>query len=84
MKDTYTLTVDLLADSIADAVAIDVENRVHYVELSRFNSDLPSDEKERALVLKSLVNAVKRNIASADVYLTKDEDGADILYVEEL
>ena len=85
MKEGYTLTVDLLADSISEAVGLDVEHREHYVELSRFASDMPTNSKEKEQFLNSLVNAVKRSIiTNSDVYLTKDENGADILYVEEL
>lgn len=85
MQEGYTLTVDLLADAIAEAVGLDVEHREHYVELSRFANDMPTNPSEKERFLNSLVNAVKRSIiTNSDVYLTKDENDQDIIYIKEL
>lgn len=83
MQEEYTTVVDLLADTIAEVISLDIENRSHCVELSRFNSDLPTNKEERASVLNALKNAVKREVGDADVYITVI-DGEEFLFIEEL
>lgn len=78
MKE-FSLTVDVIADAISDAVAFDIKHKEHYIDLSVYENDLPSTEPERSKMLKSLINAVRRNIVEADIYLIDST-----LYIKEL
>ena len=80
MNEEYTTVVDLLADSIIDAVALDIENRSHYVELHRFDNDMPTNDEQRKIFINALVNAVKNRMNDACVYVTEDDE----LFIDEL
>ncbi|MCQ2570672.1 MAG: hypothetical protein MJ154_00245 [Candidatus Saccharibacteria bacterium] len=79
LNEEYTSSIDLLADTFTEAIAMEVEERIHYIELSRFEHDMPKNEEQRKIYLNALINAVKQRINDADVYISDN-----CLFVEEL